>query len=146
MIFERNKKYLLNRFLISHIFLVFFALGGKLHLENILIVWILIVIIPNVIISLVKSLISIELQNDHIELIFAKWFFKRDVKSYRYEDLLLTYKQENEGKSWGIRFRIYKKGEEKSLFSVDEIDGWYGENIKEIIQELNKRGIEVKTK
>jgi len=146
MIFERNKKYLMHRFLISHIFLLFFALGGKLHLENIVIVWILTVIIPNVIISLVKSLSSIELQNDHIQLIFITWFSKKNVKLYRYEDVLFSYKDENEGKAWGKRFRIYKKGEEKSLFSVSDLDGWYEENIKEVIEELNKRGVDVKTK
>ncbi|SHG60137.1 hypothetical protein SAMN05443663_103275 [Flavobacterium defluvii] len=146
MIFKRNKKYLLHRFLISHIFLFFLILGNKLNLGKIFMVWILTVIIPNVIFSLIKSLSSIEFQNDHIQLIFNKWFFKKDIKSYRYEDLLFTYKQENEGKAWGTRFRIYKKGEEKSLFSVSELDGWYDENIEEIIQELNKIGIEVKTK
>ncbi|MNL87519.1 hypothetical protein D3C87_2167110 [compost metagenome] len=61
--------------------------------------------------------------------------------------MLFTYKGEYEGKSYSTLFRVYEKGNEKSIISIGGlVDGFYDNEIKEIIAELEKKGIEIKTK
>ena len=146
MVFKRSKKYWLYRFLVSHIFIVFIALGGNLTYENIPVIWSVTVIIPNVILSVVKNLSSVEIESEYVKLIFKKCFYKKQIESYRYSDLLFTYKMEWESRSKGMYFRIYKKGNEKSIISIGGIiDGFSEDEIERIITELNKKGIDVKT-
>ncbi|MCY1460973.1 hypothetical protein D9M71_785820 [compost metagenome] len=133
--------------MVCHLLILFLGIGRHLTHNNFLPIWLVFVIFPNVIFSLVKKIYSIELKNDTINLVFDKWFFKKHEESYRYDDLLFTYKEEIEGKSWGNRLRIYKKGNEKSVISTAGfVDGFGDDEIKKIIIELEKRGIEVKTK
>lgn len=147
MILNRNKKHLLHRFLASHLVIVLLVIFGDLHCKDIFVVWAVTVIFPNIALSLITNLDSMEIGGDNIKLVFYTWLFIKRIESYRYEDLIFTYKKEFEAKSYSTLFRIYKKGNEKSLISIGGlVDGWYDENVKEIIQELNKRGIEVKTK
>lgn len=145
MVVERNKNYLLYRFLVSHIFIIIFALWG-MDYEDIPVVWIVTVIIPNVLLSLVKNLTLIEIRSDDIQLVFNIWFSKKTVELYRFEDLTFTSKIECENKAWDTRFRIYKKGNEKSIISIGGVDeGYYEKEIEMIITELEKRGINVVT-
>lgn len=146
MVVKRNSKYLLYRILVSHLFIIVLALSGELRYKDIFVVWLVTVIIPNVLLSLVKNLSSIEFKDDNIQLVFNKWFFKKHIESYKYDDLLFTYKTECESKAWDTVFRIYKKGNEKSIISVEGIiNGWYENDIRKIIIELEKRGISVVT-
>lgn len=131
--------------MVSHIFIVAFLLWG-MDYEDIPIVWGVTVIIPNVLFSLTKNLNSMKFESDHIKLIFNKFFYKKHIESYKYDELLFTYKTECEGKSWGMRFRIYKKGSDKSIISISGVsDGWYEKEIETLIIELEKRGINVIT-
>ncbi|WP_281232418.1 hypothetical protein [Flavobacterium gelatinilyticum] len=144
MIIERNKKYLLYRILMSHILILFIYIGGNLTLSNILPIWIVSVVLPNFILSFLKNLKAVEIHDDYIILIFSK-YFKKHKESYRYTDLRFTYKNEFEGaNSRGLKFRIYKKDIDKSIVNIGGlIDGWYENQIIEIITELEKNKIEV---
>jgi len=147
MIIKRNKNYLLYRFLALHFFLIILALLGKLKYENAFIIWIVTVVLPNLIFLALKNLISIDVNEDFIQLNFSVWFLKKHVEVYKYDNLIFTHKNEFEGKARDVKFRIYKKGSDKSVISIGGlVDGFYDDQIKEIIQELNKKGIEVKTK
>ncbi|MND87277.1 hypothetical protein D3C80_792720 [compost metagenome] len=147
MIFKRNKRYLLYRILVSHFFIVILALSGTLVYEDIPFVWGITVFVPNLALSLVKNLSSVEIKEDHIDLTFEIYVYKKIIQSYKYDKLLFTYKGEYEGKSYSTLFRVYEKGNEKSIISIGGlVDGFYDNEIKEIIAELEKKGIEIKTK
>jgi hypothetical protein len=144
MIFKRNKKYLFYTISVSHLLMFFIGIGGNLTTTNFLPLWIITVVLPNLIIITLKSLRSIDVRDEYMILMFSK-HFKSYIESYKYDDLLFTYKEEIEGKSWGTRFRIYKKGSEKSITSVGGVvDGWPEEEIEKIITELKSKGIDVK--
>ncbi|MBE8725381.1 hypothetical protein [Flavobacterium hungaricum] len=145
MIFKRNNQYLLYRILLSHILILFIAIGGNLTYTNFLPIWILFVMLPNLMLSFFKNLKTIETNHEEIKLVFNIYFFKRVSESYLYTDIRFTYKDEYEGSnSRGMKFRIYGKDSNKSIISLGGlIDGWSEEKITEIIMELQKKGIEV---
>ncbi|MCC9073230.1 hypothetical protein LNQ49_16760 [Flavobacterium sp. F-65] len=145
MMFKRNKKYLLYRVLVSHLFILLIAIGGNLTCNNVLPIWSIFVVVPNLILTFFKNLRGIEIKDDCIILIFNKYFFKEHIEVYEYKDLKFTYGNEFEGaNSISLKFRIYKKDCNKSIISIGGIiDGWYKEQMDEIIEELEKKRIEV---
>ncbi|MGE6356066.1 hypothetical protein ACQKCJ_19530 [Flavobacterium sp. NPDC079362] len=145
MMFKRNKKYLLYRILVSHFLILLIAIGGNLTYANAIPLWCITIILPNLILSFLKNLKAINVKKEHIELIFNKYFFKEHTESYKYTDLKFTYKNEFEGaSSLSMKFRIYKKKDNKSIISIGGLlDGWYKKQINEMVEELEKKGIEV---
>ena len=142
MLIKRNKKYLLYRFFALHFFIIILGLLGKLQYENVFIMWILTVVLPNLIFLVLKNLSSINIHEDFIQLNFHVYIFKQQIEVYKYDDLIFTYKNEFEGKARDFKFRIYKKECEKSIISIGGlVDGFYDDEIKKMIIELNKKGI-----
>lgn len=101
-------------------------------------------ILSNFILLFTKNLKAIEIKNYNISLVFNK-YFKESIELYLLSDLKFTYKIETGSKgSMSAEFRIYKNGDDKSIVSIGGfIDGWTEDKIYEIIEELNKLGIEV---
>lgn len=146
MIFKRNKRFLIYRILVCHFFILVLCILNELVFTDLVVIWIVTVVLPNLILSIVKNLKVIETRENCIKLVFNKWFLKNDVKIYKYDNLTFTYKSEFEGaNSRSMKFRIYIRGNEKSLISIGGvIDGWYEDEIKKIIAELKKNGVEMK--
>lgn len=139
MIFKKNKKYLLHRFLASHIFILLIAVGQNLTYTNILPIWFITVVFPNLILCSLKNLKAIEIKNNHIKLVFNKYFYKEETEFYEYTNLRFTYRNEYEASSLSMKFRIYKKNSNKSIISIGGIlDGWDEKQIEGIIKELEK--------
>lgn len=141
MIFKRDKKYLLYTISVSHLLMFFIGIGGNLTRTNFLPIWVIFVVLPNFILFILKNLSSIEVREKDIVLIFSK-YFKTYIESYDHTDLKFTYKKEFEANSRGMRFKIFKKEDVKSIVNIGGLaDGWPDNEIEKIIIELEKRGI-----
>lgn len=136
--YKRNKKYLLYRILVSHLLIMLVLICGNLTYASSIMLWLLTVLFPNLILSFLKNLKSINIKKEHIELIFDKQFLKERTEKYEYSNLKFTYKNEFEGaSSLSMKFRIYKKDDNKSIISIGGLlDGWYEEQINDIVVEL----------
>lgn len=145
MIFERNSNYLINRIIVSHFFTIILLFQKNINFNGLVLVWFITVVLFNFVLSFTKNLKEIEIKEHSIRLVFNN-HFKEVTELYDYGNLKFTNKIEISGAKGakGREFRIYKKGNDKSVASIGGlIDGWSKDIIYEIIEELNKLGIEV---
>lgn len=141
---KRNNNYIIFRLVISNVFVIIVCSMGKFNFAITAIIWFVIVVFANFMLSFTKNLKAIEFKNDKLSLIFNK-YFKEVIEFYNYTDLKFTYKEEIGGKgSASMEFRVYKINNDQSIISIGgTFDGWTDDKIYEIIEELNKLGIEV---
>lgn len=142
---KRNNNYNIFRLVISNVFALIVCSVGKFNFTITAIIWFIIVVVANFMLSFTKNLKAIELKDDKLCLIFSE-YFKEVIEFYNYSDLKYTYKNEIGGKgSVSMEFRIYKKDcYDTLIISIGgTFDGWSDDKIYKIIEELNKLGIEV---
>ena len=145
MIFKRNSNYLIHRILVSHFFTIILLFQKNINFNVLVLVWFITVVLFNFVISFTKNLKEIEIQEHSIRLVFNN-HFKEVTELYDYGNLKFTNKIEISGAKGAKsrEFRIYKNCNDKRVASIGGlIDGWSKDIIYEIIEELNKLGIEV---
>ena len=144
MIFERENKYLYYRVIILHIFPIISLSIKDVEFKTVLLVWLIMVLLPNFLFLINKSAKLIDVADKSISITFTN-LFKSIIETYKYDELKITYLTET-----GVRgvksseFRIYSLKSDRMILSVGgSFDGWTDEIIYDLIDNLKENNVKV---
>jgi hypothetical protein len=140
MIYKRDNKYFIYRFIQTLIFPIFILVANNYHwMTQIFVFFILLLFIVWEFYA--KKIFAIRIQGNKINLFFFQFFQKKEAV-YNPNELMYSYK--NEAGARGIQsmdFRIFKNKKVVIKGIGRSIDGWSNDTINEIISEFKKLGI-----
>jgi hypothetical protein len=141
MIFKRENKYLIYRFILTHIFTIIALANMDNNYFAVLTIWFITVFLFNISQFFFKTVYKIETKENNVCLYFFEFFLKKKVT---YNINVLNYSYTNEAGAKGIKsmdFRIYENQALIIKCVGRSLDGWTNSIIYKIIEEFKKLGI-----